>query len=375
MRIEQKWIGEALTEIDMAKPFVTALIDTYNHESFIEKAIDSVLHQDFSAAETEILVVDDGSTDRTPELIRKFAPRVRSLRKANGGQASAFNAAIPEAQGEIVAFLDGDDWWAPGKLTKVADVFAKEAAVGLVGHAVTQVFPDGSQRTEWLREVSRFRLTSPEEARTFRMRKTFLGTSRMIYRREVLRQIGLVPEGLTFEADEYLFTLAGCFADVVVLREPYTFYRLHDRNLFQLADAGAENVRGKQQVLARLAKALEEKLRDLGVRGDISKTIVECVQAEADVLRLMADGGYPWETVRAEMKIMRVLHSDASFGQQLFSCARLLPALFMPAVSYYRWKHRVSRLQFYKELREKFMPFPVPRHVEREEKSAPPANL
>src|SRR5580692_9281635 len=118
----------------MRTPAVTVLIDTFNHERFVEEAIVSVLEQDFPATEMEILVVDDGSTDRTPELVRKFAPRVRMLRKANGGQASAFNAAIPEAQGEIVAFLDGDDWWAPGKLTAVADVFARDAAVGLVGH-------------------------------------------------------------------------------------------------------------------------------------------------------------------------------------------------------------------------------------------------
>src|SRR5712675_227407 len=120
----------------MSKPFVTALVDTYNQEAFIEQAIESVLQQDFPAGDTEILVVDDGSTDRTSELLRKFAPRVRILRKANGGQASAFNAAIPETRGEIVAFLDGDDWWAPGKLTGVMEVFAKDAAVGLVGHAV-----------------------------------------------------------------------------------------------------------------------------------------------------------------------------------------------------------------------------------------------
>src|SRR6266478_140362 len=107
----------------MAKPFATALIDTYNHERFIEQAIVSVLEQDFPASETEILVVDDGSTDKTPELVRKFAPRVRLLRKINGGQASAFNAGISEARGEIVAFLDGDDWWAPGKLTAVTKAF------------------------------------------------------------------------------------------------------------------------------------------------------------------------------------------------------------------------------------------------------------
>src|SRR5258708_30155463 len=114
----------------MSKPFVTALIDRYNQEALIEKAIDSVLQQDFPAAETEILVVDDGSTDRTPELVRKFAPRVRILGKANGGQGSAFNAAIPEAQGAIVAFLDGDDWWAPNKLTRDAHVFATDEAGG-----------------------------------------------------------------------------------------------------------------------------------------------------------------------------------------------------------------------------------------------------
>src|SRR5258707_3910833 len=96
--------------------FVSVLIDTYNHESFIEQAIVSVLEQDFPDAEREIIVVDDGSTDGTSEIVKKFEPRVRLLRKMNGGQASAFNAGIPECKGEIVAFLDGDDWWAPGKL-------------------------------------------------------------------------------------------------------------------------------------------------------------------------------------------------------------------------------------------------------------------
>src|SRR5258708_10638386 len=129
--------------VDMAKPFVTALIDTYNHEAFIEKAIDSVLQQDFPAVDTEILVVDDGSTDRTPEVTRKFAPKVRLLRKVNGGQGSAFNAAIPEAQGAIVAFLDGDDWLTPNKLTSVAQVFATDAAGGCIRPAGTPGYPHG----------------------------------------------------------------------------------------------------------------------------------------------------------------------------------------------------------------------------------------
>src|SRR5712691_5911282 len=197
----------------MPKPFVSVLIDTYNHERFIEQAIVSVLEQDFPASEREIIVVDDGSADRTPEIGRKFEPHVRLLRKENGGQASAFNAGIPECKGEIVAFLDGDDWWAPGKLHAVVSALASDASVGLVGHGITEVFSDGRQHTELLREVPRFRIDSAAGARIFRLRKSFLGTSRMTLRSDVLRKIGKVPEALRIQADEYLFTLAGLISD------------------------------------------------------------------------------------------------------------------------------------------------------------------
>jgi len=355
----------------MSMPFVTVLIDTYNHQFFIEDAINSVLNQNFPASETEILVVDDGSTDDTPEIVRKFAPRVRLLRKVNGGQASAFNAGIPEARGEIVAFLDGDDWWAPGKLSAVTEAFTTNANIGLIGHGVTEVYPDGRQRTEVPREVSRFRITSVEQAKTFRMQRGFLGTSRMAYRREILRRIGCVPEALKFEADEYLFTLAGLFADVMILRESFTFYRLHDRNWFQLTSGDPQAIRRKQQVLSALAQSLQEKLKQNGVPSEIARTILECVEVEADVLRLVVDSGFPWETVSTELRIMRVFHSDASIWQHLFSWVRLIPALVLPASTYYRWRRRLSLMAFYQEFRRKHLPFPVPEHVERREKLAP----
>src|SRR5580698_6864948 len=123
----------------MPKPFVSILIDTYNHEKFIEQAILSAIEQDFPAAEREIIVVDDGSSDGTPEIVRKFEPRVRLLRKENGGQASAFNAGIPECRGEVVAFLDGDDWWARKKLSRVIPVFAEDPKIGVVGHGTITV--------------------------------------------------------------------------------------------------------------------------------------------------------------------------------------------------------------------------------------------
>ena len=72
----------------MARSFVSVLIDTYNHERFIEQAIVSALEQDFPAGEREIIVVDDGSTDSTAEVARKFEPHVSLIHKPNGGEPS-----------------------------------------------------------------------------------------------------------------------------------------------------------------------------------------------------------------------------------------------------------------------------------------------
>lgn len=349
----------------MAMPFASVLIDTYNHERFIEQAIVSVLEQDFPACEREIIVVDDGSTDRTPEIVKKFEPRVRLLRKENGGQASAFNAGIPECKGEIIAFLDGDDWWALGKLQAVAHPLASDASVSLVGHGITEVFPDGRQHTELLREISRFRIDSLEGARAFRLRKSFLGTSRMTFRAELLREIGKVPEALAIEADEYLFTLAGFFSNILILRESFTFYRMHGANAFQIQDGNKQAIRRKQAVLNALAASLRAKLAERRVADAIARIIVESVETEADVIRLTNEAGFPWETVRTELRNYRIMHPNASAAHWVFKWLALLPACVMPSRSYYSLRQSFSQSGIYRKAREKWLPFLQPAHVDR----------
>jgi glycosyltransferase involved in cell wall biosynthesis len=349
----------------LAKSFASVLIDTHNHERFIEQAIVSVLEQDFPAADREIIVVDDGSTDRTPQIVKKFEPRVRLLRKENGGQASAFNAGIPECKGQIVAFLDGDDWWAPEKLQAVSGALANEAAVGLVGHGITEVFLDGRQHAELLREIPRFRIESEAGARAFRLRKSFLGTSRMTFRADLLRQIGKVPEALWFEADEYLFTLAGFFADVMILRDSFTFYRLHDTNAFQVADGNKEAIRRKQRVLESLAQSLNVKLQEHHTPEKLAHIVVEWIETEADLLRLSLDNGYPWETVNIELRNYGVMFENASASHWIFKCLTLLPACFMSSKSYYSLRKSFARNGLYLRARARWLPFPQPAHVDR----------
>jgi len=351
--------------LHLARPFASVLIDTYNHERFIEKAIVSVLEQDFPATDREIFVVDDGSTDRTEDIVRKFEPSVRLLRKPNGGQASAFNAGIPQCQGEFVAFLDGDDWWAPGKLRAVCDVLSNDASVGLVGHGITEVYSDGREHTELLREGWRLRITTKAGAQLFRKRKSFLGTSRMTFRTEILKQIGSVPEALTIEADEYLFTLGALLSEILILREPLTFYRLHDSNAFQLADGNPEGLRRKQRVLAALGGSLRIELRKRGLSEEIARIVVESVETEADLLRLRVDGGMPWETVRAEIRNYRMTHENASISHWLLRILGLLPACALPSRVYYSLRQRVSQNNVYRRAREKWLPFLEPPHVDR----------
>src|SRR5260370_40875517 len=82
--------------LPVSQPLISALIDTFNQERYIEHAILSVLDQGLSPSELEIIVVDDGSTDGTGAIVQQFLPRIRYLRKENGGPASALNSAIPE---------------------------------------------------------------------------------------------------------------------------------------------------------------------------------------------------------------------------------------------------------------------------------------
>ena len=348
----------------MARPIVSVLIDTYNHERFIEQAILSALEQDFPASDREILVVDDGSQDRTPEIAARFAPRVRLIRKANGGQASAFNAGIPECQGEIVSFLDGDDWWAPGKLKHVVAAFSENPEVGMVGHGTTHVFMDGSQFTVVIAVAPRFSLASLDGARLFRSRKSYLGT-RMSVRAAVLAKILPVPEMIRVEADEFVFTMAAALAEVLILSESLFFYRIHTQNHFSLHGFNPGGVRRKQQSLDCLAEQLNIRLRAINVPEEIVRLVVRAVSVEADELRLALGDGYSWETVKTELALYGILHGDAPWSHRAFKYATLVPALLVPPRWYYGARRWLGSSELYRRARRIFFPPPQPGHLRR----------
>jgi glycosyltransferase involved in cell wall biosynthesis len=351
----------------MTRPLVTVLVDTYNHERLIEEAIVSVLEQDFPPSEMEILVVDDGSTDQTPEIVRKFAPRVRLIRKPNGGQASAFNAGIPEARGEIISFLDGDDWWTRDKLTRVMQAITSDPSLGFVGHGITTVHRDGNMESEILRDGFRFQANTVEGAHLFSVRGSFMGTSRMTMRADVLREVGPVPEPLVVQADEYLFTVASILAGVLILPETLTYYRMHDANGFQIADNNPRRHRRKMEALEALARALEVRLASIDMDPAARAMLLAMPRAYADQIRLQLDGGWPWETARTEWKIYSVMHPDAPLPHRVFKSLTLAGALVAPPRLFYGLQSRLAQSGLYRSMRQKFLPIPGMAHLQREQ--------
>jgi glycosyltransferase involved in cell wall biosynthesis len=112
---------------------VTAAITTYNRGAFLPGALESVFAQTF--AEYELLVVDDGSTDETSQVLAGYGDRIRVVRQQNGGRSAARNTAVREARAPLISFLDSDDRWLPSKLERQVPVLEARPRVGMVhGH-------------------------------------------------------------------------------------------------------------------------------------------------------------------------------------------------------------------------------------------------
>src|SRR5262249_5040979 len=164
---------------------VSVIIPAYNDAATVERTISSVLNQTYS--NLEVLVVDDGSTDETAVLVQRMADdrRIRLLQKTNGGLASARNYGIAHATGELIAPIDADDLWHPGKIKKqVAVMRDRGDPVGLV-YCWSRAI-DGQDRVLW--DVSPCSLRGNVYAAL--IIRNFLPSGAPLIRRRCVEEIG-----------------------------------------------------------------------------------------------------------------------------------------------------------------------------------------
>jgi glycosyltransferase involved in cell wall biosynthesis len=325
-------------------PLVSVLIDTYNHERFIDLAVKSVLGQQYPDSDREILVVDDGSTDATPDILRKFEPNVRILRKQNGGQASAFNCGIPQCRGKIVAFLDGDDWWTKDKLPTIVDIFKSHPEVGAVGHGFYFVDSDGKlQKTVVPKQTHLLNARTPGDAAFFSRHGGFFGASKVAYRKEILDRILPIPEGAIVEADEWMYTLAPCLANVMVLDQPLFYYRLHRGNMFVQDVQDEQSLRRKYNSLVALVQNLPPKMRALGISPEIEEPLLAHLRLQTELFRLQLEGGSRRETLQFERATENYFVGEAPLGYRIFKQFVFLMALTLPSKQFFRLKKWYSK--------------------------------
>lgn len=131
----------------MSTSRVSIVMPAYNCAWCIDRALDSVQAQTFT--DFELIVVDDGSTDATPDLLARRGNALRVIRQANAGMSAARNTGIAAARGEYVAFLDSDDWWRPAKLAQQVALMDNDVGLGFSSHATELQSPDGEILGEW----------------------------------------------------------------------------------------------------------------------------------------------------------------------------------------------------------------------------------
>ena len=126
-------------------PSVSVIVAAYNEESVIERRLENLLALDYPPEQLELVVTSDASTDRTHELVERFAPRVRLLVNERGGKVAAQDRAVRETRGEIVAFSDANATWAPAALRELVADFADPEVAYVCGKLVLQD-AEGSNR-------------------------------------------------------------------------------------------------------------------------------------------------------------------------------------------------------------------------------------
>lgn len=245
----------------MAKPRISVIINNYNYGAFLPRAVQSALDQTDVLA--EVVVVDDGSTDNSREVINGFGNQIIPVFQENAGQAAAINAGVRRSSGEILCFLDADDWWAPGKLSAIAAAFAANPAAGLAFHRLQPILSNG---TPAFRPIPRS-LCTGDLAPLMSCsggRWPFPMTSAVSVRRKIWDQAGEIPQSFRISADAWLVGICPFLAPVIGLPQVLGFYRIHNNQWYR-ADDDAKMLQKRMAHWKATVSATNRFLRAKGV--------------------------------------------------------------------------------------------------------------
>jgi glycosyltransferase involved in cell wall biosynthesis len=239
---------------------VSAIINNYNYGKFVASAINSVLNQ--THEDLEVIIVDDGSSDESREVIRSFNdPRVRPIFQENGGQGEAILAGITASQGKLIALLDSDDEWLAHKLAACVEVYRARPSVSLIQHGWQNSDSEGIVLDSHSLPISG--LYSPlEDYEKLACALPFAVTSCIAGPAEAFRKLRFNPTHWRIAADTAVVAGLSVLGECWTIPEALTKYRQHGAN--------AESKNDWWDLISRRRRfydCVNAQLNHLGIKG------------------------------------------------------------------------------------------------------------
>jgi glycosyltransferase involved in cell wall biosynthesis len=211
----------------MRPPAVSIIIDNYNYDRFLKTAIDSALAQTYQNC--EVIVVDDGSTDSSRQILREYSNKIRVVLQQNQGQAAAFNTGFEISTGDLVLFLDSDDSLHPHAIAHLVQNWSSSFAKI---HFPLEIINSDGKPTGLLMPSNRLSEGTVVPQLLKVGRYVTAPTSGNIYARSFLHKIMPMPvDGWSQGNDSYLNTMAGFAGPIGAVHQPLGFYRVHGNSM------------------------------------------------------------------------------------------------------------------------------------------------
>jgi len=248
---------------ESSRPAVSVVIPAYNAARWIPETLDSVLAQTFR--DFEVIVVDDGSTDQTPEVLAGYGDRIHCLPKVNGGASSARNMGIRAARGSYIAFVDADDLWLPEKLQLQMELLARHPDLAWV-YSDAIVF-DGKNGQELCKISDATKLYDGDILRPLLLRD-FIASPTPVIRRDVFDTVGFFDESPDLQLGEdwnMLLRIAAKF-QVRFVERPLAKYRIHTGSRGALMDL-QQFFQNKWTIIENAVVRDRQRLSDLRERA------------------------------------------------------------------------------------------------------------
>jgi glycosyltransferase involved in cell wall biosynthesis len=218
------------------EPLVSVIIPTHNRAELVRQAVQSVVNQTYR--KIEIIVVDDGSTDDTREVLGTYGGRIKYIYQERSERSKARNEGFRHSRGDYIAFLDSDDLWLPMKIEKQVQILNDKRDVGVVYTDVQFIDRHGNPHNgEFVWDTSQ-REVLYEDLMTHNV---ITGTtSSVMVRRTCLDKVGLFDESMNTCEDLDLYRRIARYHNFYKIDLPLVKFRIHDRNTQHNASAMAK---------------------------------------------------------------------------------------------------------------------------------------